>query len=373
MSVSRLESFAVCPYKHFVEQGLKPKPRREWCLTPIDAGNFYHSALEGFTRLLPSIPHWPRIDRKTCDAVVEQAAKPLFEQLLSGVMGDSARMRSQGEKYKKVLSRVAWTFTRGARQSEFVTQGAEIRFGYPGGIPPITLTLADGQQVAVRGIIDRIDRYVGDEGLYLRVVDYKSGKEKLDPAKIFWGAQLQLLLYLLAAVNEEENAKPAGAFYMQVADPLLPDQEDTQKVEDALARALCLKGIALKDAAILRRMDNGEPPLTMQKTLTADGGFDKRVPLATLEDLKKLILFARGMAEKWAERMLAGEITASPLCNKNRNGPCDHCDFAAVCRRDVTRMPGNIRFMDSMTFQELLDKLNSPDTGHKEASSCSET
>ena len=361
MSVSRLESFAVCPYRHFVEQGLSPKPRKEWTLTPIDAGNFYHSALEGFTRLLPTIPHWPKIDKKTCDEAVDQAAEPLFQQLLSGVMGDSARMRAQGEKYRRVLKRVAWTFTRGAKQSAFVPQSAEVKFGYSEGIPPVPLTLKDGSKVYVRGIIDRIDRYEGDEGVYLRVVDYKSGAEKLDPARVFWGAQLQLLLYLRAALSQEEGAQPAGAFYMRVADPLLPDQEDTAQVEDALARALCLRGVALKDAAILRAMDDGAPPLTLPKVLTASGDFDQRAMLATLEDLSGLIRHAGDMAAQWAERMRAGEIDAAPLCDKKLKGPCENCKYAEICRGDVSRAPGNARIMQEMRFDALIDQINRPE------------
>ena len=358
MSVSRLESFAVCPYRHFVEQGLTPKPRKEWKLTPIDAGNFYHSALEGFTRLLPTIPHWPRIDRKTCDEAVNQAAQPLFDQLLSGVMGESARMKAVGEKYRRVLQRVAWTFTRGARQSAFTPQDAEVKFGYPGGIPPIELTLKDGTKVFVRGKIDRIDRYEGDEGVFLRVVDYKSGSEKLSPAKIFWGAQLQLLLYLQAALAQEEEAQPAGAFYMHVADPLLPGAEDTAQVEDALARALCLRGVALKDAAILKRMDEGTPPLTLPKVTTADGEFDKRAMLATMEDLKNLILHAGDMARQLASHIYEGEIQASPLCDQRGKGACENCDYAEICRQDLSRAPENARIMQEMKFDRLLEIIN---------------
>ncbi len=358
MSVSRLENFAVCPYKHFVEQGLAPKSRKEWKLTPIDAGNFYHSALEGFTRLLPTIPQWPKIDRKTCDAVVDQAAQPLFDQLLSGVMGESSRMKALGEKYRRVLQRVAWTFTKGARQSAFRPEAAEVKFGYPGGIPAIPLKLKDGSTVFVRGKIDRIDRYAGDEGVYLRVVDYKSGSEKLSPARIFWGAQLQLLLYLQAALSEEEGAEPAGAFYMRVADPLLPDAEETEQIEDALARVLCLKGVAIKDAAILKKMDEGTPPLTLPKVLTANEEFDKRAMLATLEDMKKLIGFAGEMAKQWAERIYAGEIAASPLCDQKRKGACDLCDYAPICRRDLSRGIDNARIMQEMKFDELLEKIN---------------
>ncbi len=366
MSVSRLESFAVCPYKHFVDQGLSPKPRREWTLTPIDAGNFYHSALEGFTRLLPTIPNWPRIDKKACDAAVDQAAEPLFQQLLSDVMGDSARMRALGEKYRRVLRRVAWTFTRGAKQSAFSPEGAEVRFGYPGGIPPIELTLADGSRVFVRGIIDRIDRYAGDEGVFLRVVDYKSGAEKLDPARIYWGAQLQLLLYLKAALSMEEGAQPAGAFYMRLTDPLLPDKADTALIEDALARELCLRGVAIRDAAILRRMDEGDPPLTLPKMINADGAFSKSAMLATLFDLERLIGHARETAEQLAEKMQGGRIEASPLCDKNLKGPCDYCDYAAICRMDPKRLPEKARSMQEMSFDNLLEFVNKKRTGNSE-------
>ncbi|MBR1586260.1 MAG: PD-(D/E)XK nuclease family protein [Clostridia bacterium] len=358
MSVSRLENFAVCPYKHFVDQGLSPRPRKEWTLTPIDAGNFYHSALEGFTRLLPTLPNWPRIDKKTCDAAIDQAAQGMFEQMLSGPMGDSARMKALGEKYRRVLRRVAWTFTRGARQSAFTPESAEVKFGYPGGIPPIELTLKDGSRVFIRGMIDRIDRYAGDEGVYLRVVDYKSGGEKLSPARIFWGAQLQLLLYLRSALTTEPGAEPAGAFYMHVTDPLVPDQEDLSQIEDALAKELCLRGVALKDAAILQRMDAGTPPLTLPKVLNSDGSFSKTAPLATLQDLYALIGHAERMAAQWAEKIQAGEIAAAPLCDKNGDGPCRFCDYAAICRKSTARAPENARLLQDMKFDELLEKVN---------------
>lgn len=357
MSVSRLENYAVCPYKHFVEQGLAPRPRKEWTVTPIDAGNFYHSALEGFTRLLPGIPHWPQIDRKTCDAAVDRAAEPLFEQLLSGPMGDSARMRALGDKYRRVLRRVAWTFTRGAKQSAFRPQSAEIRFGYPGGIPPIELKLKDGSRVFIRGIIDRIDRYAGDEGVYLRVIDYKSGQEKLSPARIFWGAQLQLLLYLKAALTTEEGALPAGAFYMHVTDPLVPEKEELDQIEDALAKELCLRGVMLRDAAVLKRMDEGDPPLSIPKAVNADGSFSKTAPLAALDDLYRLIAHAEKLAETWAEKIRAGEIAARPLCDKNGDGPCRFCDYAAICRKGAARFPENSRLMEDMKFDELLEKI----------------
>ena len=177
---------------------------------------------------------------------------------------------------------------------------------------------------------------------------------------------MRLLLYLKAALSMEKDAQPAGAFYMRVADPLLPDKADTALVEDALARELCLRGVALKDAAILRRMDEGDPPLTLPKMINADGEFAKSAMLATLSDLERLIYHARETAEQLAEKMQSGHIAASPLCDKNLKGPCDYCDYAAICRMDLKRLPDKARPLGDMSFDQLLESVNKKRTGNSE-------
>ena len=153
---------------------------------------------------------------------------------------------------------------------------------------------------------------------------------------------------------------------MKVADPLEPDQEDTKLVEDALARALQLKGVALRDAAILKKMDDGTPPLSMPKTLTSSGEFDKRALLANLEEMHALIGHAEKMAAEMTERMHSGEIKASPLCDKQGKGPCEYCEYAAICRKDVSRAPENARQMQEMKFDALLDFVNKNSAGNFE-------
>ena len=145
---------------------------------------------------------------------------------------------------------------------------------------------------------------------------------------------------------------------MRVADPLLPDTEETAQIEDALARALNLKGLALKDAAILQKMDDGTPPLTLPKVMTAGGEFDKRAMLATLADLQALIGHAEKMAGRLAERMRSGEIAPRPLCGKDGKGPFENCDYAAICRADASQKQGNAQVMQDMDLDELLARIN---------------
>ncbi len=353
-SVSRLETFAVCPYKHFVTYGLKPQPRKELKLQPKDTGTFYHSALEGFTRLLPSLPEWPKVDKKSCDALMDKAADGLMDKLLPGTLADSARARATAEKYRQLLRRVAWTFTKTAQQSAFRPTDAEVRFGEEGGLPPLMLTLQDGSRVMLRGTIDRIDRYTGDEGMYLRVVDYKSGHDAVSATRIWWGTQLQLLIYLAAALETDGMAEPAGAFYFHLDDPVIADPGLKRDVEEALAAELKLKGIVLKDAQVVRLMDSGEPPLSLAKLLKKDGDFEKNKTVATLEQMRDLIAHAQTMAAQLAWQVRSGEIAAAPLCEGD-NTPCTYCDYRAICRQDGNR---TARMADSITFDQLLENVN---------------
>lgn len=354
MSVSRLETFAACPYQHFVQYGLKPQPRREWKIESRDAGNFYHSALEGFVRLLPSIPNWPRISKKDCENWMDQVSDDLLGQQFGELMTDSARVRAAGEKYRRVLRRVAWTFTKGAQHSAFTPAGGEIRFGYSeeNALPPVELTLNNGQKVLLHGVIDRIDRYEGDEGVFLRVVDYKSGNRELSPTQVFYGRQLQLLIYLLAALNDPD-AQPAGAYYFPLRDPLIPDPGDLKLAEEKLAEKLHLRGVTLKDAAIVRLMDDATPPVTMPKLLKNDGEFALGKPVAELEDMRKLLLHARDTARDLCESMRKGGIEAAPLTEKEHS-PCDYCDYAGICRRENSHP----RQVESLSFDELLTRIN---------------
>ena len=186
----------------------------------------------------------------------------------------------------------------------------------------------------VRGHIDRIDRYDSGESVYLRVVDYKSGDQKLDAAKIYIGMQLQLLLYLEAAMENDKDALPAGAFYQWMGDPLV-SQEKKSAVETEIARRLCLKGVVLSDAQVLEWMDSEKPPVGIEDVLKKDGTPRSGKLACTLEELDALIKRAHQTAIKLTEEIGRGNIAVSPVVEKSNVTRCQHCAFAGVCRRDA--------------------------------------
>lgn len=360
VSISRLESFASCPFKHFADHGLKPVERKEWTFESNDLGNFYHDAMERFTRLLPEMQGWPRISKQVCDAAMDEAIRPLTEKLMrESPVGDYARLQNAMEKYKKAVKRVAWVFTRTSQNSAFRPDAQEIKFGKSDedSLPALPLTLKDGSRIYLEGRIDRVDRYEGDEGLYLRVVDYKSSNKELKAGQIWWGLQLQLLLYMAVLLENEPQAQPAGMFYSHIDDPLLTEKEALKDIENALAAKLRLKGLGLKDVKVWRLMDNGDEPASLPRALNKDGEFSENAPAASLQEITAMIEHAKNKAIDLAEQIMAGHIHADPAAQKT-SSPCDYCKHAALCRRDPS---GKTRTVDKMSMKELFERLLTAD------------
>ncbi len=232
-------------------------------------------------------------------------------------------------------------FTRNARDPGFTSASAEVRFGEPGGLPPVILRLANGRTVALRGCIDRIDRWRGDEGLYLRVVDLKSGNVKLDRQKMFWGLQLQLMIYL-AAAEQSEGALPAGAYYFRIQDPLVETEEDIQsEAERLLAREMRLSGVTLEDVSVIEAM-NGERGEALGAVLNADGSPRKGGMTADLRGMRELMAWSRRLAAEMAQRIQEGRIDISPAKLGDWTA-CQWCEYKGVCARDEKRQGGKPR------------------------------
>ena len=110
----------------------------------------------------------------------------------------------------------------------------ELDFGRAGG-NGVTLPVEEGLELSLRGRIDRVDFAEEDGSLYVKVIDYKSGSTKLDLGKVYYGLQLQLVLYLEAAMamaakrNPNRKLIPAGIYYYNMKDPIVSGFDMTKE------------------------------------------------------------------------------------------------------------------------------------------------
>ena len=367
VSISRLEKFASCPYQHFVDYGLKPVERENWAFEADDAGEFYHAALQGFAHAALEHPNWPDLPEEDIDALMDQVLAPLTAPWQDGPLGDTPAMKLQGEKLVRTVKRAAWLFTRQAKASHFRTVGEEVPFGTEGGLPPVILTLKDGRRIALRGKIDRIDRWDGDEGMYLRVIDYKSAKKEIDPTRLYHGLQLQLMLYLQAAA-QGMHGNAAGAFYFRVNDPLVDAEDVKSAAEAAIAKTLQLKGVVLSDVKVVEAMDmEGD---ALGKIFNKNGTVAAAANAYTSEEMQILLSHTQQKAADLADGIREGDISVSPAEMKGWNA-CQWCSYAPVCGFDPASPHCTKRVLPSLTRQELLDRMandtvTSPEKGKNE-------
>ena len=357
VSISRLEQFAACPYKHFIDYGLKPVKRKEFVFDPAQRGDFFHEALQQYATLASRLPGWPDVDEEETNRLMDQVLSPITAKWEDGPLTDDAMGRQLGRSYVRDVRRAAWLFTRHAKNSRFTTLGTEIAFGEQGGLPPVILTLQDGRRVALRGKIDRIDRYEGDKGLYLRVIDYKSSQRDVDPTRLWYGLQLQLLLYLKAATQMQENALPAGAFYFTVKDPMVSTPEDVKaEAERLIARELRLEGVVLAETEVVDAMDADEKELSLGKIFNKDGSVAASADAYGLEEMQSLLQHVQKTAADLTDRIRQGCLDVSPA----QDGAwcaCDWCDYAAVCKLDPALPGGEKRCLEKLSRQELSIRL----------------
>ena len=348
VSISRLECFAGCPRKHFIRYGLRPALPRAYEFTAGDAGNFYHEALQRYVNEAVRDSAWPRLREDQVSGIMDRILDSLTLPWEEGPLGEDALGRWQGEGLVRCVRHAASVLTRHAANSDFQVLGTEMEFGSGEGLPPLILSLPDGARVALQGKIDRLDLYRGPDGDYLRVLDLKSSAKELNPARMDRGEQLQLMIYLKAALQSRSGARPAGALYFPVIDPEV-DAASSAAADDARMKKVQLKGALLADPDIVRAMDRDILPFSLPSVINKDGSFSKSVKWALpAEVLDQLMDAAVSRAADLCVRIRAGEADASPSA-EDRFSACTWCEFASVCPRrkqDERPLPGGMRFED---------------------------
>jgi len=333
-SVSRLESYAACPFRHFVDYGLRPRERREWALQSQDLGSFYHDAMDAFVRRVKDRPDWQHMTREESRQEMDQVLAELTQGWEEAPWADTKRARSNARRAMDICRRMAWALTEGRARSAFRPQESEMVFGPGAGHPPIGITLKDGSLLTLRGVIDRLDiALTQEEELLLRIIDYKSGINDLRGGDLEAGAQLQLMLYLRAALDLMPEAVPAGAFYQRLTDPMVR-AEDENRAAVLGNRALQLVGVALAEPGVLRLMDDGTPPLTLPRHLKVDGSLKDSPRLLTRAELDTLMDLARDRARELAENIFRGIIRRSPLITGDGRAACQFCQYQGICRTE---------------------------------------
>lgn len=277
--------------------------------------------------------------------MVRRGAKKYLSEL-----GDGSSRTKREELLLNRLCRAAMPVVRGLceefRGSQFVPRFFElkIRRGQEATPEPIELKTSDGESVVIGGSIDRVDTFTDGDDVYVRVVDYKTGKKEFSPSDIDKGQNLQMFLYLKAIVDTK-NKKflrelgvkdgrapiPAGVVYVktEIGDVRI-DTPVREVAERAVAEAQTRNGMILGEDAVLAASNTKFLPIRLKNDGTPYATSADKV--YSREGWAELCDRLESVVEAIADRMKSGDVSASPLIEKNRKSPCEYCEFRPICR-----------------------------------------
>jgi ATP-dependent helicase/nuclease subunit B len=364
-SVSRMEMFAACPFSHFAAYGLRLNERPVYRLESPDIGQLFHASLKLITEeLIQEGVWWSELGQKECEAKASSVVDRLAPSLAGEILLSSKRFGYIARKLKQIVGRAAVVLSEHARRGKFVPIGLELGFGPGQTLPPLTFQLPNGVRMEVVGRIDRVDRADSDQGILLRVIDYKSSIHALRMEEVYHGLALQMLTYLDVVVRNAgewlgQASKPAGVLYFHVHNPILTGKGplSEQEAEDALFKRFKMKGLVSADPETVQLMDEGLAgkggrSAVIPVGLKGSGEFYKGSSVVTEQQWTALRGHARHKITEIGTELTKGRVEIAPYKMGDRT-PCTYCSYKTICQFDHTQTGNDYRVLRAVDAEEL--------------------
>ena len=358
-SISRLEKSAQCYMYQFLRYGLRLEKRREYTYEPADSGTILHGSLNLFSQKLKKAGlSWTDFDKEEGQALASQALAETAAAYHDQLLYSSERSMAELARLWKILDKTVETLQFQLRQGNFTPWDYEKAFGMGGDSEPIRFALEGGRSLEMVGVIDRVDLCREGDRIYVKILDYKSGRKDLDPEQIQKGYQLQLLVYMNAVLDQlrrespDREVLPSAMLYYRLDNPMTEgnftredfEGEAPEDLHDKEAKEIRKKlrptGMLLYDGDSLRNLDRelsgSSEVIPIRLTKNGPDAYSKTY---TEEEFGELTDRVTKTLCSIAENILDGNTAASPARLDAKRTACDYCEFKNVCGFD-TRIPG---------------------------------
>ncbi len=343
-SVTRLEQYSSCAYAYFLNYGLRLSERREHALEVVDMGTLYHETLDMYSKLLQESEFsWFDVTEEASKQILSQAILSTYQTMTKSELMENARDAFVLKKMEHTMSRCIWALTRQVRKGKFTPAGFEVSFGAADNLDALRFQLDETEQLQLRGKIDRMDTYEDEDKIYVKIIDYKSGNQKLSLLNMFYGLQIQLILYLGAATEKltrqypNKEVEPAGMFYYHIDNPLVEDKPGAEEIEELLLKELRMRGLVNAEEKVIQAMDENISgsssviPVTRNK----DGSLGKKSNVATTEQFALMEAYVAQHITNVGRKIQQGEVDCKPYQLDKEDG-CMYCPYHGVCGFDST-------------------------------------
>lgn len=375
MSASRMDQVKRCHFGYFMQYGLRARERRPAGFEAPEIGTFIHYLLENVAREVKNRGGWSQVEREELRRLVREYIDQYAREEIDGYREKSARFRYLFSRLRTAACAIVEDMAGELAQSDFSPVAFELGFGgRDGQLPAVTVTEGD-ETLSVSGKVDRVDGWLHDGKLYLRVVDYKTGKKAFDLSDLRYGLGIQMLLYLFTLEKEGRSyfgypIVPAGVLYHPAREVILKKDRGIQpeKLQAALQEELRRSGMVLADPEVLRAMEHSalEAPHYLPIRVKKDGSISDGI--ASAEQLGKLGRYVEDLLHQIAREIGSGNIDADPVARGPQERACDRCDFAAACAFQEGRGGDRVRYIRTVKPEEFWQFVDAENG--KEGSTC---
>ncbi|MCM1175300.1 MAG: helicase-exonuclease AddAB subunit AddB [Blautia sp.] len=366
-SVSRLEKYAACAYAHFLQYGLSLKERGEYGFEDVDMGNVFHGVLELFADKLEERHYtWFDFPQEEGEKMLDEAIEAYAVGYGGTVLYSSARNQYLLKRIRRILSRTIRTLQIQLKKGSFLPEHFEMSFSMLEDLDAVNIALSGQEKMKLRGRIDRIDACEEEDTVYVKVIDYKSGSRKFDLAALYYGLQLQLVVYMNAAVEIEQKKHPgkkivpAAMLYYHIADPVIEDGQalTPEQLNRKILQELKTTGLVNSDDKAVRLLDGeftGKSdilPIERKK----DGSFSAYSSVISDEDMTVISNYVNHKIKELGTGILQGNISVNP-CEQNGNSSCTYCAYRSICGYDTEIAGYEMRQLENLPPEEAVRRM----------------
>jgi len=274
---------------------------------------------------------WSDYTKDEIEEKVHEKLDLISKEYRGGLLLSNGREGYRRTRIEKTCKEAVWAVLEQMKNGSVKEAYFEDSFKRGYNFPPIQMDI-DGEVVYIEGKIDRVDLLEDDT---IRIVDYKTGPEKLDLAEVYKGYKLQLMIYMKGAAGDKY--KPAGIFYFNITEDIMPVNKLNSKKMEIKLEEEGKDQFKLNGAYI-----DGTPDDAAVKEIISKSA--KSMDREYYEDLKKHVEVA---VRKISEGIINGDISLEPtrLSGSKHETPCDYCSYKAICKFDIAYRDNNYKMI----------------------------
>ncbi len=356
-SATRLNSYANCPFSHYLKYGLGVREREEYEMNAADTGTYAHEIIHRFCEVIDNDPalDWDSVSDEKCSELVSEIVSETIDKVNTSTLSNKENVADILRRMGSTVEQAAKTVCKSISCGEFTTDAYE---------KEINVDIAEN--IKVCGVIDRLDVCRHDGVNEYRIIDYKTGSKDFKVSEIYHGLDMQPVIYALAMRMLDKDAVISGMYYSMVHNNFahIGTTSHEATAMTSLKKNTAYNGISFvgydeKSAIPPEELDRIESELSRAERglflKGANGEVRYSKNLKTRPQSELLMGMVKDKIIETDSDIRNGNIAISPLSHGSKNA-CTYCEYSSICRFDEALKNPRIITEQDKEIWEMLEE-----------------